>query len=428
MSKQLGIHVLGPKLGEAVVVELPDNGVGVIDSFASGAHGRHPVIDFLRREYPALTELRFLAVTHPHADHCFRCADLYDELPPREVWLFKPFPLGQLHDYYKALRDLGTSDDVEAALGLPAGSVGLSLLQLDDRVVKRIVNRQLPYRPLICNQSFTLCGGTVKVHFLTPGNRQQIRYQNQVNTVLKSITEDGRTITDLASRGPDHNLASTGILIEYGRARAFLLADAVNDLWDEWFESSPVTTNWRPVQFIKAAHHGSVNGHHSRLYSEIADPKATIAVVTPFKQGNVHLPETLGIQALQPTVKEVYCTNRTSATASTSMTWNAVRQRPLPSIPHDWMKRIARAPTLGMLLDPRALASAPSGGRTPALPADWIGDATKNRDLWHLIRPEYRHPVPGLVPAHDYAVSAFLDKKGNVKEVRVGYEAGKLES
>jgi hypothetical protein len=168
MSSLLGIHVLGPRLGESIIVELPDGGVGVIDSFAGGEKTPHPVIAFLEQKYPKLSKLRFFALTHPHTDHCHRCAEICNRFPPDEVWVFRPFPLGQVQSYFTALQRLGTQDEVERASDLPAGTTVHSLLKFESQVgtLRRSGGR---LRYLSAGHSFRLCGGAVTIHFLTPG-------------------------------------------------------------------------------------------------------------------------------------------------------------------------------------------------------------------------------------------------------------------
>lgn len=425
-AKRLGIHVLGPCHGESVVLQLPDGGVGVIDSFA-GRVKAHPVVDYLKAEFPGLTDLRFLAVTHPHADHCHRAAEILDRFPAQEVWIYDPFPLGEVQNYYYALQAAGAADAVEQAMDLPAGSVSLSLLQFEKRFRALRKADAVRYRTLAPGRRAEFCAGKVKVHFLTPGDDQRLAYRQQLQAVLKKLSADGRTVADLGKRlAADHNLASGAVLVEYGRSRALLMADAEDTLWDEYLAGRPDLAKWKPVHFIKAAHHGSPNGFHRKLYAAVADPTATVAVVTPFSKGRTPLPMPAGVRPLRRRVKSVYCTNRGAATGSTGLRWRAVRARPLPPLPPTWVRDVAARPTLAKLLVPEAWPKRPRGGRDPAVPHGWVKDAQAQPPLWHLIRPDLRRPVSGLVPIGDYAVTAYLDDRGRVTDLRAGYEAGIL--
>lgn len=425
MPKRLGIHVIGPRHGESVVLHLPDGGIGVIDSFA-GRVKAHPVIDYLNAQFTGLKELRFFALTHPHADHCYRAAEILDAFPAQEIWIYDPFPLGQVQDYYYELQNKGSADAIEKAMGLPAGSVSMSLLEFEKRFLALKKAKTLKYRTLMNKRGAEICEKKVKIHFLTPGDDQRLAYKQQIAALLKKVSADGTTLADLEKLSEaDHNLASGAVLIEYGKSRALLMADAEDKLWEEWLAGNPELAKWKPVHFVKSAHHGSPNGFHAKLYTELADPVLTLAVVTPFSKGRTPLPTEPGVKSLQGRVKSVYCTNRGAAIESTELTWKPVTPRPLPSVPPGWVKDMAKKSSLAKLLVPEA-GGKPPGGREPALPHTWIKDAHAKHSLWHLIRPDLRRPVPGLTVTEDYTVSAYLDDSGNVAELKTGYEAGVL--
>jgi beta-lactamase superfamily II metal-dependent hydrolase len=425
MTARLGIHVIGPRYGESIILELPDGGVGVIDSFAA-TKGLHPVVAFLKTRFPALNGLRFLAITHPHADHCFRVADILGQFPPEEIWVFRPFPAGQVQQYYLALKRCGARDKVEDSLGLPAGSVAISLLQLDKLMREPVRRRQLIYRPLAYNSSFNLCGGSVRIHFVTPGALSQFTYASQVEDAGRAILEDGASLVRSSNvPQPDHNLASGAILIEWGRTRALLMSDAESPRWTEWLDTEPPCELCTTVQFLKASHHGSENGYLKRLYDSVANPSVTLAVITPFNHGQVCLPSPAGVQSLRPHVRELYCTNRIAAERSTGLTWAPGPLPPLPSLPAKWAGTIRQNHLLTQLLVPEAGVPGPVGN-PPPLPTAWIFDAHANPALWRLVRPELRQatPTPNAVASH--TVSAYYDGCGNLLLLETGEEVGQL--
>lgn len=425
MAAHLGIHVIGPRYGESIVLELPDGGVGVIDSFAAW-RVPHPVVGFLESRFPALDRLRFFGITHPHADHCFRAADILDRFPPEEVWVFRPFPAGQVQEYYRALQEHNTTDAVEAALALPVGSVADSLLQLHSRIRVPIRKKELLYRPFAGHLSFTMCGGGLRFNFLTPGPQSQYVYAGEVGSAAQAIFADGPA---LAAKGrlpkPHHNLTSGAVLIEYGNTRALLMSDAEGPRWDEWLDTPPPPDLSRPVHFIKASHHGSRNGYLQRSYAIFGDPKFTIAVMTPFNQGNKRLPEKSGVQAVRPHVKEVYCTNRAAAADSTGLTWNHPSPPPLPALPAQWVSMINQKRTLARLLLPAAGVSV-TAGASPPLPPKWAIDAHAMPALWRLIRPQHRLPIPSPATVEPHTVSAYYDDRGNLLDLKIGDETGIL--
>jgi hypothetical protein len=238
---------------------------------------------------------------------------------PSEIWVFHPFPSGQVQNYYTALARRGTRDRVEEALGLPAGSVAESLLQFHDRVRKPVREGTLRFRPLTGGQpAARFCGGRVRVSFLTPVALAQFAYADAVERCTRTILADGPSLRPVEALGaPEHNLTSGAVLVEYGRTRIVLMADAEGSLWQEWLTATPPRDLLRPVDFLKVSHHGSANGYYEPLYAALADRMRTVAVVTPFNHGSIALPSAEGVRSIQGHVRRIYCTNRELARGST---------------------------------------------------------------------------------------------------------------
>jgi hypothetical protein len=425
MAARLGVHVLGPRYGESIILELPDGGVGVIDSFAST--GTHPVVAFLEATYPQLTGLRFLGITHPHADHCFRVADIFHRFRPSEIWVFHPFPSGQVQSYYTALARRGTRDRVEAALGLPAGAVAESLLQFHNSVRQPVRTGTLHFRPFTGSQPVArFCSGRLRVSYLTPVQQAQFAYADEVERCTRQILDDGptlRPVDDLPTA--DHNHTSGAILVEYGQTRALFMADAEGPRWEEWLATTPHADLLHTVDFLKVSHHGSGNGYHQPLYATLADRTRTVAVVTPFKQGNVSLPTAEGVRAIRPHVQALYCTNRSLAQASTGLAWSPVNLRQLPQVPRRWELMIQNRPQLAALLVPE-VGAVVLPGPPPALPRLWVTDAQRSPELWRLLRAEHCPPSVSGPGCTDYVVSAWYNNQGGRLELRAGAGAGHL--
>jgi hypothetical protein len=428
MVARLGVHVLGPRYGESIILELPDGGIGVIDSFA-GQRSPHPVVEFLTTRFPRPSPLRFLAITHPHADHCYRAADLIDRLGVEEVWVFHPFPAGQLQHYYTTLARLGSRDAVEAALGLAAGSVALSLLQLNNRIRQPILKGTLRFRSFAGGQPRAdFCGGRVHIHFLTPVIQSQYIYASAVENAATRLLDDGPALRE-SNRlpQPEHNRASGAILVRYGSTRLLLMADAEECLWEEWWSIHPPANLCKPVQFLKAAHHGSNNGYHGRLYTAMADPATTLAVITPFHQGSVRLPTNAGAEAIRPHVRELYCTNRASAASSSGLRWAPVTPPAIPRLPRSWATMIGHNPSLATLLVAETGVKV-ANGPIPAVPTEWLRDARGRPELWRLLRQEICLPTPTLRDMGAYLVSAYFNNQGTLLDLHVGDGAGRLVS
>ncbi|MGL4554347.1 MAG: MBL fold metallo-hydrolase [Gemmataceae bacterium] len=424
MAGRLGIHVLGPRFGESIILELPDGGVGVIDSFAP-QRGSHPVVEFLGSARPDLKTLRFFALTHPHADHCLRSAEVIDRWRPDEVWVFDPFPAGDVQWYYDALARHGRTERVEAALALPVGTVSESLLQLDHRIRRPITAGSLRFRPMAGGQlPAHFCKRQIRVSFLTPVPERQYAYRAAV-AVARRILADGPALRP-ADELPDvdHNLTSGAVLVEYGKTRALLMADAEGERWEEWLAQRPPLRLRRPVHFVKASHHGSNNGYHQPLYALVGDRATTLGVLTPFNRQARPLPTAAGVAALRPHLGALYCTNRGQAIRSTGLPWLPVSSTPPPAQPRQWGAMISRDPTLLRLLVPEA--GGVGASLAASVPSAWVADAIRDPSLWRLIRPELRPATVAGPVAVECFVSAFYDNRGSLLELRVGSEAGRL--
>ncbi len=425
MAARLGIHILGPRYGESIILELPDGTIGVIDSFASS--GTHPVIAFLEATFPALTGLRFLAITHPHADHCYRVVEILNRFGTDEIWVFHPFPSGQVQNYYTALAKHGRRDRVEAALDLPVGSVAESLLQLHNWVRRPVRHGTLHFRRFTGEQPFArFCEGRLRVHYLTPVSQAQFIYADDVEQCARRMFEDGATLRPADElSAPDHNLTSSTILIEYGQTRILLMADAECPRWQEWLATEPAMDLLRPVDFIKVSHHGSANGCHQPLYQRLAYSTRTLAVVTPFNHGKVSLPSTEGIRAIRPHVRDLYCTNYGLAQASTGLPWEPVLPLPFPHLPLRWASMIRNRQELAALLVPEAGGIVVPDSQ-PVVPRTWVTDCQRSPELWRVLRPELRPPIVSGPACTDYIISAWYDNRSTLLDLRVGSGAGRL--
>jgi hypothetical protein len=218
----LGVHILGPGFGETIIIELPDGEIGVIDSFAA-RHTGPPALEFLRVNFPGVAKLKFVAVTHPHADHCIGMCRYFDQFVVEEFWYFHSFTLHTCTGFFKAMHDNGTHDAVEKALDLPAGSVWIDALRL-----KRAIEKQgdsVRKRSLLANKSVDLCGGSVSAKFLTPNDVSVWRYNQILAKATTSLLNDGPKLDpNWNPSGLPHNQASGALLFEYGQTRILLIS------------------------------------------------------------------------------------------------------------------------------------------------------------------------------------------------------------
>jgi hypothetical protein len=430
----VGVHVLGPGYGESIVLELPDGQLGVIDAFQDGS-SPPPALQFVQDRWPG-KQLLFLAVTHPHADHCRGITQMWQQLGIGELWVFTSFPAQSLQRYFHELTQRGRRDYVEEALRLAPGSVSLELLRLHQSMTARYRRKGRPrIRFLRSREAFVLCDGQIIVHFLTPGDEQIHRYEDALNRNVRELLDGTAVVNpDWVASEPNHNLASGALLLQHGKARLLLMADAETPLWQEWLtEMGQVAhPDCNPVHFVKVAHHGSENGYWQPLYDALCGARAALAVITPFRRHRAPLPSREGPCQICPHVTEVLCTNRTAAARSSGLSWQpvdlSVAAVRMPALPSEWRADCLRNPSLQNLLARGSGASAPA----PAgLPRAWVRDIHQRPELLRLLRPEVRDEwVTGArEKAYDeFRVSVYFNDRGREETHHryVGPGAGRL--
>jgi beta-lactamase superfamily II metal-dependent hydrolase len=424
----IGIHVLGPGYGESIVLELPDGQCGVIDTFAGRAKNPPPVLQFLERGLNT-RRLLFLAVTHPHADHCLGCRRLIETLTVDEFWVFDALHFEGLHRYFRELSRLGRRELVEEDLRLPSGRIGSELIWVNRRLVAVEKKRTGLLRLLRSGRPFQICQGAISVHFLTPGDGQLHGYRAVLGADMEALVGDGPHTASV-----NHNLASGAILFQYGKTRLLLMADAEEPLWAEWLTEMGEATHpdLDPVHLVKVAHHGSRNGYHGPAYDRLGGSGRAVAVMTPFDRHRYPLPTAEGLECVRPRVGEVFCTNRTAGATSSLLTWHAVPAAPpatLPTVPPRWIRDCQRRPELLTLLAPASAAAAPDPALT--LPPGWVADLSGDPRLVNLLHPAVRdrHVTADREGAFDrFRVSFFFDDQGQelVDRRYVGAGAGQL--
>ncbi|MGP0062042.1 MAG: MBL fold metallo-hydrolase [Isosphaeraceae bacterium] len=420
----LGVHVIGPGYGESIVIELPDGQVGIIDSFGT-RHTGPPTLEFLRARYPKLRKLRFVALTHPHADHCMGMSCYFDAYDVEEFWVFHSFLEHTCMGYFKAMRDKGASDAVEKALGLPAGSIWFEALRIKDAVKEK--KGAIAPRFLMAGAHSELCGGRVTARFLTPNDEGKWRYGEILADASAKLMADGPKLNpDWDPSGLPHNQASGAILFEYGDTRILLMADAEDDLWQDLIKEkgdSPLPK----AHYIKGAHHGSANGYNSKIYACAADKK-TVVVITPFNRHRYPPPTSEGVGHLRPHVKEVLCTNSAEACQSSGLPWKRIAPQPTPALPPEWAVD-CRVDTRRLSLLASEQAKHPYVQGSVRIPTRWLHDCQGRPELLQLLCEELRNrkvvgPRPHL--NDEFRVSMSYDDKGNVRDRYIGWGVGHL--
>lgn len=423
----LHIHVLGPGYGECIVLHFfpgePDECIGVIDDCAD-KRGVSLIPDYLRRHFNT-TKIAFLAITHPHADHCLGVQDVLNKVKVEELWLFDAVVDRNLFLHYKHQIALNQPDLVAAALRLDLGLLPQAVTSLLEEVRERGDKGTFIY--LRAGMSLDRFNNRVTIDCLTP-----------VDATIHLCRENLLRATEAAEarlRGDgvplpnpwDPNLASTAFLIRYGQTRVLLLADALESMWKAWLKSSYCKLFPKmPIHFVKAGHHGSKTGCYEPLFESPFQITAdTVVVVTPFSAGSVRLPKSEGVSQLRKLTTRVYCTQGRIARENSPADWHVDDQWPT-EFPASWLKDIETMPRLRELLVP-PWCSERVAPADVALPLRWAADLRDHPGLRRFLRP-IGSPGQPYYSVDDYHVSFQFDDRGNGSQLHVGAGVGRLSA
>jgi beta-lactamase superfamily II metal-dependent hydrolase len=413
----LGVHVLGPGYGESIILELPDGQLGVIDCFRD-PFGRSCVAEFLHERFQT-DSLLFLAITHPHADHCSGSKELLDRFKIQELWTFDSIQMQELRDYLYLLTRSGISDPSEEDLFVAEGTVLREILMLRRNIVERRRTRPKGrVRLLRSKENFTLCDGAIRVRCLTPGSGATVDYRERLSLGLR------KTVGAIGAKGRlggenslNQNLASSALLFQYKKTNLLFLADAETPLLEEWSRECEEDTNLKVghAQFVKVAHHGSSNGFSQLLYDSTRGADGPIMVITPFSRSRSPLPSPQGTEQLSRQAMDLVCTNRHSAHRSSARDWKFPEHSyALPALPIAWAVAITADRRLAALLAPPYGPNSP-GETDLSVPIPWIQDCVRNRDLLSLLHPRFggtgqstRRPTS----ADEFLVSYYFNDEG----------------
>jgi hypothetical protein len=382
----LNVVVFGPGRGEAIVVVLPNDDVGVIDGC------REPTVDpdkglgdpvreflaALEREFAAPGKpfkLRFVCLTHPHDDHFAGLGRLLHAYRTRveEVWCVPQVgdryadPLRSYVKLSRAGRD-PLPDDVD-----PKGleRVIAEIAEAHERQGSQLAflgQRKILYEGWSRGRKLLIsaCG---------PADVDTKNAHDALVEGLETLAQD----EELRARF-DPNATSGALHIHWGTKTGVLLGGDLICEKGRYRGWHLVEQHVRePVQIVKVAHHASHEAHHPGLWQRL---NPLLAIVTPFKSATGSQP---------PRPDQIAHLAKGSVVAVTS--------------PPDWPKSTKNPQPLYPAAKPPAASSSLPMGRNASLAL---------------------HTTPGETDILN-AVAAALDEKGQIQRVVLAGKANVYE-
>jgi len=244
--KELRVHLLNVGHGCNIIIQFPDDTFGVVDCYLA-----NKTINYLAKL--AVTELQFICVTHPHADHSLGIPNL-------------------MREYSGRIRQLW-----HCGFPHPSRTDGLilKLAELDQKIVciYQRAGVQIHY-------------GGVSLTAFSPSQRlyhQFMTYQTDIND------------------------ASIVLKLTYERSETILGSDALARSWGEIMADFPAPGELN-CQTLVVPHHGSDNGIPFGLLRQVKPRQALISAAAEKIHGR-QFPDTTTVAML----KRIGCTIHNTA-------------------------------------------------------------------------------------------------------------------
>jgi beta-lactamase superfamily II metal-dependent hydrolase len=276
----LWVVVFGPGHGEAILVRLPDERVGIVDGCRE-PEGDCPVTQLLAELSPP--RLLFACLTHPHEDHYKGLGRLLATRP------------GLVDHVWHVLAM--TSNECKAVLKYAKASCrpirGKKRPKLPDaaewRGVERVFNaimtsatngahrRQLLAERALLREVVDGSNHPFEVEAWGPTDN------DVTDALLKFVARRGPRIP----RDDLPNQVSGALLLRWGRARVLLAGDLYAQVHhhEGWGPARGAAAREKRVQVVNVAHHASETAYDPQLWAAM---NPLLAIVTPFKYAGLN--------------------------------------------------------------------------------------------------------------------------------------------
>jgi beta-lactamase superfamily II metal-dependent hydrolase len=285
------VYLLGPGVGESVVIALPDGRFVLIDVCRSG----HTNLPLALLDHLGAGRLDLLVVTHPDLDHVRGLAEVITKRRPHELWRY---PLeASIRDFVAAWGKSQGRGQLVADL-----RVMTDYMHTADGDVSSAAYGNLEWRP---SASYTVTA-------LAPTEYDKDRAMRVLHRRLTSAPRElgawmkRMEVCGAAAAGDAPNVLSVAVVLELGSQRVLFGGDVLRGA------PSP-KSGWKGVLRllakhhrqhlledlvgVKVAHHGSRGAFDATVWALHSKTTKTVALVAPFSASR--LPDAVTLRDLK---------------------------------------------------------------------------------------------------------------------------------
>ncbi len=314
-SNQLEISLFGPGYGESVLAHLGSNEWLLIDSCVTPDGSVAPLRYLQEIGVSPDPNLRTIVASHWHDDHVRGLSQALSAAPKAAFVCseaLSPSEFVTLIHYYADQGMMASSGVREFA------DVFKVLEDTDRKPTWAAADRRLVFRKA------SDIASEASVWSLSPSDSSLTEAFERWGKLLP----EGQSLKRVRAHQP--NRAAVALWLQLGHRVALLGADLEEEGHADSGWSAIIASTVRPQEqasLFKVSHHGSKNGDHPAIWSDLLIPNPT-AVLTPFNRGNISLPKSADVERILSMAGTAYITSesRTRKTRESGLVGKALRE------------------------------------------------------------------------------------------------------
>jgi hypothetical protein len=306
-GNEIEVSIFGPGFGESVVIHAGNDEWIIVDSCIDSRSGSPAALTYLDEiQVNPSAAVKLIVATHWHDDHIAGMSELVRVCASAKFACSMALTRSEFFEVAK----------VYASRPLSHVSSGPTEIYRTLLTVKG--RQQHPIYATADRPLFRMrrtAGGAIdwEVTALSPADGELQRFIASITALIPSPTPP---VTKSRLPNPGQNDLSVATWIKIGTIQILLGADLEEHggvPGRGW--TAVLASRTRPpgvASLFKIAHHGSTNGHHDGVWSDML-VTTPFAVLTPWTLGGSHLPQPNDVQRVRNLTPNAYSTSRLTA-------------------------------------------------------------------------------------------------------------------